>query len=119
MLPDIITGLQFRTKTSLELSMHQYRPDVFPNNKGYTNTQDIIQFQNNLGKPHQKILAKRIFSKRNLTANAQRGYIMGVCLAYIRSKVPRIFNLLLLSTVAASHKVNIPTFIIISFQIDG
>jgi hypothetical protein len=59
MLPDIITDLQFRTKTSLELSMHQYRPDVFPNNTGYTNTQDIIQFQNNLGKPHQKILEKK------------------------------------------------------------
>ncbi|MFQ5714709.1 MAG: hypothetical protein ACE5GU_11825 [Candidatus Scalinduaceae bacterium] len=59
MLPDIITDLQFRTKTSVELSMHKYRPGIFPNDTGYTDTQDIIQFQNNLSKPHQKILGEK------------------------------------------------------------
>ena len=64
-LPDIITDLQFRTKTSVELSMHKYRPDIFPNDTGYTDTQDIIQFQNNLSKPHQKILGKMMRKRHN------------------------------------------------------
>ncbi len=38
--------------------MHKYRPNIFPNNTGYIDTQDIIQFQNNLNKPQQKALEK-------------------------------------------------------------
>jgi hypothetical protein len=59
MAPDIIADLQFKTKTSLELSMHKYRPDIFPNDTGYKDNKDIIAFQGNLIKPHQKVLEKK------------------------------------------------------------